>query len=83
MLSTKDIELHVSSIKKTIEDYKILNLHPMIFHYGKRAHTYRVCCGKMETDDLFGQYLVNFNHDFHNMDQLLRNWFVDIFFDLN
>jgi hypothetical protein len=55
----------------------------MIFHYGKRAHTYSVCCGKMETDDLFGQYLVNFNHDFHNMDQLLRNWLVNIFFDVN
>ncbi len=48
----------------------------MIRHYDKRAYAYKVCCKQMETDDLFDQYLVNFNHDFTQMDKLLRNWYV-------
>ncbi|CAF0893844.1 unnamed protein product [Adineta steineri] len=72
VISKEEIELSMTSIKNKIGKYKILNSHPMVLYYGKRAHTYRVCCGRMETDELFDQYLLYYSTDFVKMDKLLR-----------
>ncbi|CAF3890029.1 unnamed protein product [Adineta steineri] len=72
VIPKEEIELSMTMIKNKIEKYKILNSNPMILHYGKRAHTYRVCCGRMETDKLFDQYLLYYSTDFVKMDKLLR-----------
>ncbi|CAF4305520.1 unnamed protein product, partial [Adineta steineri] len=71
VIPKEEIELSMIMIKNKIEKYKILNSNPMILHYGKRAHTYRVCCGKMETDKLFDQYLLYYSTEFEKMDKLL------------
>ncbi|CAF3337797.1 unnamed protein product [Rotaria socialis] len=63
----------VTSIKNKIDHYKILNVNPMIAHYEKRAHTYKMCCEKLENDDLINQYLLSYNNDFIKMDKLLRS----------
>ncbi|CAF4239196.1 unnamed protein product, partial [Adineta steineri] len=71
VIPKEEIELSMIMIKNKIEKYKILNSNPMILHYGKRAHAYRVCCGRMETDKLFDQYLLYYSTEFEKMDKLL------------
>ncbi|CAF0874479.1 unnamed protein product [Adineta steineri] len=73
LLSEKPINFEkYYKFHEEIRKYKILNSHPMVLYYGKRAHTYRVCCGRMETDELFDQYLLYYSTDFVKMDKLLR-----------
>ncbi|CAF3285864.1 unnamed protein product [Rotaria sp. Silwood2] len=45
----------------------------MILHHEKRAHAYKVCCEKLETDDLITEYLIDFNHDLSKIEKLLRS----------
>jgi len=75
----------IDKIINTLSVYKSQLQHPMIAHHAKRAHVYKVCCGPIETPDMFNQYLANFNHDSkqgYYMDKFLTQWFVIISFYL-
>lgn len=55
--------------------------HPLIAHHAKRAHTYKVCCGPIETHEMSDQYLASFNlnsNQYYVMNKLLSHWFVRI-----
>ena len=51
----------------------------MIAHHEKRAHAYKMCCEKLENDDLINQYLLNYNNDLVKMKKLLHSWYVELF----
>ncbi|CAF1256095.1 unnamed protein product [Rotaria sordida] len=72
-ISDEKIDQDIKLITKTLADYKVLFNDPMILHHEKRAHAYKVCCEKLETNDLISEYLINFNHNLNKMEKLLRS----------
>ncbi|CAF1209153.1 unnamed protein product [Rotaria sp. Silwood1] len=72
-VANEQIDLDVKFITETLIDYKVLFTDPMILHHEKRAYAYKVCCEKLETDDLIDEYIINFNRDLNKMEKLLRS----------
>ena len=73
----------MSSLEDEKLVYSLYILHPLIAHHAKRAHVYKVCCGPIETPEMFSQYLANFNLDsnqYYVMNKFLSNWFVSTSF---
>jgi hypothetical protein len=84
-ISDDRINKDMNRLIDTLSIYKTHLQHPMIVHHAKRAHAYKVCCGSIETPDMFNQYLANFDRDSkqtHYMDQFFTKWFVIISFHL-
>ncbi|UJR22481.1 hypothetical protein I4U23_025535 [Adineta vaga] len=68
----------LKSIEDEIETYQTLFYEPMISHHAERAHTYKICCKKMETKDFFENYIVNLNSDLEQIDHIINVWFKEL-----
>jgi hypothetical protein len=77
------INSNLRTIQGTLIIYQTHLQHPMIAHYAKRGHVYKVCCEPIETPDMFNQYLENFNIESkqeYAMNKFLTNWFDFVVF---